>query len=235
MYFYYYSLLVQVYSNSFTDYINYNFGVSRDQFVEAHKNAYIDAYNYYNNNGKLTQQVKLELGETIKKKFEQYAKKRKEFLMVYGQPITIKDMDDLELLDMTVTSVIVEKGACENVTSFDISQCIKLQQLTIGDKNFKNIPSFTIQDLPNLVSITIGNDCFLVTNGSSRCSFSISNCEILKDIVIGRHSFKDYRSFSLSRLNSLESLIIGDICNESSNFINCTFLISGILIIQLNK
>lgn len=59
--------------------------------------------------------------------------------MVYGQPITIKNMDDLELLDMTVTSVIIEKGACEHVTSFDISQCIKLQQLTIGDKNFKNI------------------------------------------------------------------------------------------------
>lgn len=229
--FFFYCYCYQNYCISFTDSINDNFCVDLSVFDEAHTLARNVAINHYRERRPLTPQVQQELDEKIYIKYTLYQKKRKEFLMKYGQSVTIARASDMQCLDATITSVIIEKCVCDSLSSFNISECIQLRQLTIRDGNFINVTSFSIRNLPFLNSIKIGNDCFLISNGyKSRCSFDISNCENLGEIEIGRHSFKAYTSFSLLQLPQLEVLTVGDIFQESSNFYNCSFSITSILI-----
>ena len=61
-------------------------------------------------------------------------------------------------------------------------------------------------------------------------SFHILNCNELKSIEIGLFSFSDYcGSFELINLPKLESIKIGEIGNDSSNFFSSSFVIKGIL------
>ena len=201
-------------------------------FDEAHKKSLQDAVDFYSSKRFLTQKARVQLVKEINIKKNEKIKKRTQFIKIYGQSIKITKDSEYSYLEATVTSVIIGKKACPKRSSFDISECQELKQLTIRDGNFKNVSSFSIQNLPNLVSVTIGNDCFLVTSGYSvKCSFTISNCMNLKEVEIGCHSFKDYSSFSISKLAVLEKLIIGDMFNESSNFINCDFTLTGNLFI----
>ena len=187
-----------------------------------------DALQVYSDQRSLSSKTRVQLVKEINIKKNEYIKKRNQYIKLFGQSIKITHENEMQNLEATVTSVIIESGACTNTTFFSLSECQALKQLTIRDGNFKNISCFSIQNLPNLVSVTIGNDCFLVTSGYSvKCSFIISNCMNLKEVEIGCHSFKDYSSFKLSQLAVLEKLIVGDMFNESSNFINCNFTLTG--------
>ena len=193
-----------------------------------------DALQVYSDQRSLSSKTRVQLVKEINIKKNEYIKKRNQYIKLFGQSIKITHENEMQNLEATVTSVIIESGACTNTTFFSLSECQALKQLTIRDGNFKNISCFSIQNLPNLVSVTIGNDCFLVTSGYSvKCSFIISNCMNLKEVEIGCHSFKDYSSFNVSKLAVLEKLIVGDMFNESSNFINCDFTLTGNLFIAV--
>ena len=61
-------------------------------------------------------------------------------------------------------------------------------------------------------------------------SFHILNCNELKLIEIGLFSFCDYSgSFELKNLTKLESIKIGEIGNDSSNFYSSLFVVKGII------
>ena len=60
------------------------------------------------------------------------------------QSIKITKDSEYSYLEATVTSVIIGKKACPKRSSFDISECQALKQLTIRDGNFKNISCFSI-------------------------------------------------------------------------------------------
>ena len=198
-------------------------------FDEAHKKSLQDAVDFYSSKRFLTQKARVQLVKEINVKKNENIKKRTQFIKIYGQSIKITKDSEYCYLEATVTSVIIGKRACPNRSSFDISECQELKQLTIRDGNFKNISCFSIKNLPNLVSVTIGNDCFLSKDSSVKCSFIISNCMNLEVIEIGCQSFKDYSSFKLSQLQKLKKLIIGNISKKSENFVNCkNFTLSGI-------
>ena len=83
-------------------------------------------------------------------------------------------------------------------------------------------------------SIKIGINSFTKNknswgNNNSR-SFSIFNCDELKSIEIGRYSFSDFGGgFELINLPKLESIKIGEIGNDSSNFYFSSFVVKGII------
>ena len=218
-----------MYCSNFSDYINDDFCIPSVLFDEAHRKSLNDAVSLYQSKRFLTQKARTQLVKEINVKKNENIRKRKKFIIIYGQSIKIRNKNEINYLESTVTSVIIEKGACSTLTSFDINECQSLKQLTIRDNNFKNISSFSIQNLPDLVSITIGNNCFAVDNGRSKNgSFTISNCTSLEVLEIGKQSFKDYGSFSLTRLNCLRKLVIGGVYDNSSNFLNCNrFSLSG--------
>ena len=154
---------------------------------------------------------------------------------------------DIESLDSNITSLILPNWSCNDVnyTIFDISRFTLLESLEIGDDSFESIESFLINDLPKLRNLKIGSNSFtklkhldwasdvnkvieLAKNESK--SFHILNCESLESIEIGAFSFSDFGGeFELSNLKSLKSIKIGEVENESCNFVWSSFIIRGML------
>ena len=120
-------------------------------------------------------------------------------------------------------------------TVFNFSQFRFLEELIIGSNCFYSVAEFVIDGLNELISLVIGPNSFTKIkndyheNDYSR-SFSISNCDKLKSIKIGRYSFSDYGGgFELFNLPKLYSIKIGEIGNASSNFCYSSFVVEGIM------
>ena len=105
-----------------------------------------------------------------------------------------------------------------------------LKSITIGCSCFTNVREFVIDGLESLESVKIGDDCFrskalyeiseedllsfIPTNGVCR----ITNCPNLRQLEIGSESFKDFKSFELSIVNSIQSIKFGDSCFVFADF-----------------
>ena len=86
-----------------------------------------------------------------------------------------------------------------------------LKSITIGYECFTNIREFVLDGLERLESVRIGENCFRISiderdDGVCR----ITNCPNLRQLEIGGDSFKDFKSFELSNLNSIQSIKFGD-------------------------
>ena len=121
-----------------------------------------------------------------------------------------------------------------------------LRTLTIGNESFKQVTSFTINTLPSLETIDIGDNCFgaianniyinslpeltslkigrysfydKTSDNRVNCTFQVFNCSQLFSIEIGEYSFGKYEGeLKLLSLPALQNLTIGSIENESNNF-----------------
>ena len=95
-----------------------------------------------------------------------------------------------------LTRIIIEKNACECISSFVIS------------------------NLKNLIEVTVKDECFVVIKGEGNYvedrlpnkEFSIKDCPSLKEVTIGKASFRNYSDFTLEALPSLERIHFGEQC-----------------------
>ena len=119
------------------------------------------------------------------------------------------------------------------------------ETIVIGDDCFRRVNRFELDGLNYLKSLKIGRNSFtlfksgdgIVFSNESQ-SFSILNCIELKSIEIGGWSFSDYGGgFELKNLPKLESIIIGEVGIDSSNFYFSSFVIKGIIdmILLMNR
>ena len=120
------------------------------------------------------------------------------------------------------------------LVDWDVSWLLNLESIEIGDDCFGSVQTFIIDGLNRLKTIKIGNDSFTQKgrgNDSSK-SFHILNCESLESIQICEYSFSDYAGdFELENLPQLQSIQIGTIGCDSSNFYYSSFVIRGIELI----
>ena len=137
-------------------------------------------------------------------------------------------------IDKNSTSICIPNGSYNdtNCISFDFSQYISVESITIGDDCFSNVKVFLIDGLNHLKSIKIGKNSFTrITNSDEydqSKSFQIKNCSLLVSIEIGEYSFYDYGGkFELKNLRSLTSLKIGVIGSTSRNFRYSSFSIES--------
>ena len=89
----------------------------------------------------------------------------------------------------------------------------QLKSITIGYGCFESVREFVIDGLESLESVKIGEECFRIgeeerDDGVCR----ITNCPNLTQLEIGNWSFEDFKSFELSNLNSLQSIIFDEHC-----------------------
>ena len=109
----------------------------------------------------------------------------------------------------------------EDMTTLNISNYSfhQLKSITIGSSCFKHVREFVIDGLESLECVRIGE---LSIRKSSRrrddgvCR--ITNCPNLRQLEIGDESFKDFQSFELSNLNSIQSIEFGDWCFQYADF-----------------
>ena len=102
-----------------------------------------------------------------------------------------------------------EYGA--DLSVFD-SDCLNgVERLEIGDDCFTSVDQFVLDGLNELKTIIIGENNFeldKISGEDSKCV--IMNCDQLREIHIGDHSFWWYESIELKNLPSLISIQLGD-------------------------
>ena len=138
----------------------------------------------------------------------------------------------------------VDANCCndQSVSYFIPSSLSEVRTIDIGDNTFSSVHVLQIDGLNQLKSLRIGVNAFTQKrnnwgNDESK-SFHILNCESLKSIEIGEYSFSDFAGqFELKNLPALQSIQIGKIGSESTNFFYSLFTIHGkyIYIVSLSE
>ena len=143
------------------------------------------------------------------------------------------------------TNLDIQSNACNDAFITSFIPASGLQSIEIGDDCFENVDIFKIDGLNELKSLKIGVDSFTHlksddsgwygnrANTASR-SFHILNCIKLKSIEICKSSFDDYGGeFELRNLPKLSTIKIGQIGSWSWNFFCSSFVIEGIIDIDI--
>ena len=96
--------------------------------------------------------------------------------------------------------------SCNNphIASFIIENSQYVKEIVVGDDCFEYVTTVSLSNNPSLGSISIGKNSFTHHKDSYGKiidnSFSLSNCEELYIITIGRFSFSDYYNYSISSI-----------------------------------
>ena len=153
--------------------------------------------------------------------------------------------DFIQSIDSSITSIIIPNWTCNDIdyTIFDFSRFSIVESIEIGNDCFGSVKTFQIDGLNRLKTIKIGINSFTElmefnwnrdrkkANNPSK-SFHILNCESLESIEIGQYSFSDFAGeFELKNLPQLQSIQIGTVGSDSSNFCYSSFIIGGIELI----
>ena len=117
-----------------------------------------------------------------------------------------------------------------DITSFSITNNTVLKRIAIGDWCFGKVRVFELDGLGELERVVIGQQSFRFGyNERSDGSYRIVNCPKLKSIQIGYYSFRDYHSFELNNLPSLQSIDIVPECFHWTPLFSLTGLIDGLV------
>ena len=150
-------------------------------------------------------------------------------------------------VSLQVTDLTISSNCCNDLNVLDLNRFKWLRSIEIGNDCFESVQTFKIDGLNRLKTIKIGNNSFTqlkkaewknMDNSESvdrflqSKSFHILNCESLESIQIGEWSFSDFGGeFELKNLPQLQSIQIGTIGRDSSNFYFTSFVIRGIELI----
>ena len=122
----------------------------------------------------------------------------------------------------TITTLVVGRSVCafENVTVFDLSVYPKLKTLMIGMKSFVYVDELSLVGLSELESVVIGNNSFVKSGDVSDPDrhFYVKDCPKLKSLTIGRFAFSAYSVIEIENVDALETIEIGIVDVDSSNF-----------------
>ena len=100
----------------------------------------------------------------------------------------------------------------DSVTELKLSGLVRLKRIVIGKSCFRKVRVFELNGLDELESVVVGRDSFRIgVYERNDGSYRIVNCPKLKSIQIDE-SFRDYHSFELSNLPSLQFIDIDIEC-----------------------
>ena len=101
----------------------------------------------------------------------------------------------------------------------DLSFMPNLQVLDVGDTCFENVTEVKLIGLNQLERVVIGDDCFIrSTEYDPTRRFYLKNCEGVRELKIGRWSFREYSVCEIENVPSLEVIEIGELNKLSYNF-----------------
>ena len=130
--------------------------------------------------------------------------------------------EENQLLHNRIEELVVCSG-CVKVkwTCLDLSCFVCLRELNVGNQCFMYVRVLTLNGLKKLERVVIGENCFTKDrsrNGGLDGSFYLKDCEQLKELKIGFHSFPEYSVCEIENVPSLEVIEMGDMTRESDNF-----------------
>ena len=134
-------------------------------------------------------------------------------------------MEELNALDSTVESIIVDGCNDESFTVLNLTRFVNLKVFEVGDDSFANVNEVCLIGLPELERVVIGMNSFTKQKSDwprfaypySDRHFYLKDCPQLRELKIGRYSFNDYSSIVIESVNSLEVIHIGAYYDWSYN------------------
>ena len=142
---------------------------------------------------------------------------------ILSYPVSVQSVQSLPLISPVITNITFSSyvGYYDNsFTVLNFTQYRFLKRIEIGDWCFRYVREFVIDGLESLESIKIGKYSFMIDyeerdDGVCR----ITNCPNLRQLEIGNWSFRDFKSFEISNVNSLQSIIFGQGCFRYADFL----------------
>ena len=122
---------------------------------------------------------------------------------------------------MTVTT-ITKCRTYMSTNKFILGYLPNLKTINIGDNCWETTKTFKLDSLDLLESVVIGKKSFLGEQVGS--SYQITNCPKLKSIRIGITSFRNYESFELNNLPSLQSIV-----TDGDGFYYAPFILTSLM------
>ena len=133
--------------------------------------------------------------------------------------------EENQLLHSYIEELIVENNSCNGPewTALDLSFIPSLRLLEVGDECFKYVNEVKLIGLSKLERVVIGKNCFTKKKNDwpsydSNHHFYLKNCESVRELKIGHHSFSDYSVCEIENVPSLEVIEMGDVNERSFNF-----------------
>ena len=142
--------------------------------------------------------------------------------------VVISCKNDWERIDVNlVVEIVVSDNCCkeEEVRVVDLSGFVSLRELRVGDQCFRKTEELRLIGLNGLESVVIGKTCFVKSPYDAdedgidpNRHFYLKNCERLKELKMGHHSFGDYSVCEIEDVSSLEVIEMGELNEYSYNF-----------------
>ena len=140
--------------------------------------------------------------------------------------IEIHNWNEWKNVSKRVTDLVIPSNCCneEEWTVFDVSGLQWLKSIEIGDDCFEHVNEVKLIGLNRLESVVIGKNCFTKCkkdwprNTYATRHFYLKNCEKVKELKMGHHSFSDYSVCEIENVPSLEMIEMGELDVDSVNF-----------------
>ena len=131
-------------------------------------------------------------------------------------------MSELNGLNSTVEEIIVDSYACndESFTVLSLTRFVDLRVFAVGNECFEYVEEVKMIGLSQLERVEIGENSFTKNTYRNDLDrhFYLKDCERLRELKIGHHSFSDYSVCEIENVPSLEVIEMGDLNEYSHNF-----------------
>ena len=132
--------------------------------------------------------------------------------------------EESQLLHNHIEELVVQDNSCTGREwgELDLSFMPKLRLLEIGDTCFEKVNEVKLIGLNQLERVVIGMNSFTKHKNSwgnnPTRHFYLKNCERVRELKIGPHSFSDYSVCEIENVPSLEVIEMGEPKSWSRNF-----------------
>ena len=141
--------------------------------------------------------------------------------------VRVSDLKGWESIDGRVSELVIASKCCNEgeVKEVDLGIFMSLKVFEVGDKCFKNVDEMKLIGLKQLERVVIGKSSFTKSGYDAdkdgmdpNRHFYLKNCERVRELKIGHHSFSDYSVCEIENVPSLEVIEMGDLNEKSCNF-----------------
>ena len=136
-------------------------------------------------------------------------------------------------IDRNVEVLIVDTLACNtpSFTKLDLVSFVHLRQFEVADCSFVYVNEVRMIGLKWLESVVIGENCFTKKENemikSPTRHLCLKDCERLRELRIGNHSFEKYSSWVIVNLPSLEEIEVGEWLKKNGNRSECALIVKS--------
>ena len=96
----------------------------------------------------------------------------------------------------------------------------ELKSIEIENECFKNVSELKVIGMKMLKKVLIGDNCFTKKKSDKDKNvygLYVKNCELLRELKIGNHSFEEYSVCEIENVGSMELIEVGSECFKNVN------------------